>query len=147
MPTEKEILNRFLVDEKDIIEDLANLVEKATNIFVIEKSTGTIIFKNFGKLTDRQRISALLVGRYFAGRLDLIEDVSLGVTEMANALGRPKTTLSGTVRDMLSKTYIEQLSNRKYRVNYNRIKDILENFFDLETSSGISNSNRKKTVE
>ena len=116
MPTEKEILNRFLVDEKDIIEDLANLVEKATNIFVIEKSTGTIIFKNFGKLTDRQRISALLVGRYFAGRLDLIEDVSLGVTEMANALGRPKTTLSGTVRDMLSKTYIEQLSNRKYRV-------------------------------
>ena len=147
MPTEKEILNRFLVDEKDIIEDLANLVEKATNIFVIEKSTGTIIFKNFGKLTDRQRISALLVGRYFAGRLDLVEDASLGVTEMANALGRPKTTLSGTVRDMLSKTYIEQLSNRKYRINYNRIKDIFEDFFDLETSSGISNSNRKKTVE
>ena len=147
MPTEKEILNRFLVDEKDIIEDLANLVEKATNIFVIEKSTGTIIFKNFGKLTDRQRISALLVGRYFAGRLDLVEDVSLGVTEMANALGRPKTTLSGTVRDMLSKTYIEQLSNRKYRINYNRIKDIFEDFFDLETSSEISNSSHKKTVE
>ena len=85
MTSEKEILKKLLVDEEDILKDLSELVGKAKNIFVIERSTGKIFFKNFGKLTDPQRITALLVGRYFAEKLDIIDDDSMGVSEIAGA--------------------------------------------------------------
>jgi len=130
MTDEKEILEKLLVDEKDIIKDLATLVGKAKDVFVIEKSTGKVVFKDFGKLSDPQRISALLTGRYFATRLDLLEDSSMGVSEIAESLGRPKTALSGPLKDLLTKGFVEKLSNRKYRVAYNRIKDIFENYFE-----------------
>ena len=120
MVVEKKILSELLVSETDIVKDLARLVSKAKDVFTIEKSTGKIFFKNFGKLNDRQRISALLIGRYFAVKLDIIEDNSLGVSEIAELLGRPKTTLSGPLKDLLVEGYIEKLSNRKYRIAYNR---------------------------
>lgn len=129
MTDEKEILKKLLVDEKDIIKDLANLVDKAKDVFVIEKSTGRVIFKDFGKLSDPQRISALLVGRYFAVKLELSEDGSLGISEIAQFLGRPKTALSGPLKDLISKGFVEKLSNRKYVIAYNRIKDVFENYF------------------
>ena len=130
MTDEKEILEKLLVDEKDIIKDLATLVGKAKDVFVIEKSTGKVVFKDFGKLSDPQRISALLTGRYFATRLDLLEDSSMGVSEIAKSLGRPRTALSGPLKDLLTKGFIEKLSNRKYRIAYNRLIDIFENYFD-----------------
>lgn len=129
MTDEKEILRKLLVEEKDIIKDLANLVERAKNIFVIEKSSGRVIFKDFGKLSDPQRISALLIGRYFAKKLELLEDSSLGVSEIAQSLGRPKTALSGPLKDLSTKGFVEKLSNRKYDIAYNRIKDIFEIYF------------------
>ena len=135
MADERDILEKLLVDEEDIVKDLVNLVDKAKDVFVIEKSTGKVIFKDFGKLSDPQRISALLIGRYFATRLDLLEDSSLGISEIADALGRPKTALSGPLKDLLSKTYIEKLSNRKYRISYNRIKDIFETYFGGKNGS------------
>lgn len=134
MTKEIKMLESLLVDETDIIKDLAKIIEHAKEIFVIEKATGKIIFRNFGQLTDRQRISALLIERYFAGKLGLIEDNMLGISEIANILGRPKTALSGPIRDLLSKSYVEKLSNRKYLVNYNRIKDIFEDLFTIELS-------------
>ena len=128
-------MSELLVSETDIVKDLARLVSKAKDVFTIEKSTGKIFFKNFGKLNDRQRISALLIGRYFAVKLDIIEDSSLGVSEIAELLGRPKITLSGPLKDLLVEGYIEKLSNRKYRIAYNRIKEVFENYFGEDNGS------------
>ena len=133
MTNEKEILKKLLVDEEDILKDLSELVDKAKNIFVIERSTGKIFFKNFGKLTDPQRITALLVGRYFAEKLDIIDDDSMGVSEIADALGRPKTSLSGPLKDLSTKRYVEKMDNKKYRIAHNRIQDIVETYFEEES--------------
>lgn len=130
MSEEKEILKKLLVDEKDIIKDLAGLVDKAKDVFVIEKNSGKVIFNEFGKLSDPQRICALLVGRYFAAKLEILKDSSLGISEIANELGRPKTALSGPMKDLIKKGYVEKLSNRKYMIAYHRIKEILNSFFN-----------------
>lgn len=129
MTDEQEILKKLLVEEKDVIRDLASLVEKAKEIFVIEKPSGRVIFKEFGKLSDPQRISALLIGRYFAVKLGLLEDSSLGVSEIADELGRPKTALSGPLKDLGTKGFVEKLTNRKYVIAYHRIKDIFDAYF------------------
>lgn len=129
MTNENDILKKLLVDEKDVVKELVSLVEKAKEIFVIERSSGKIIFKNFGELTDVQRICALLSGRYFASKLGISQDHSLGVTEIAKELGRPKTTLSGPMRDLVKKGYLVKLTNRKYAIAYHRIKDIFDSNF------------------
>ena len=46
-----------------------------------------------------QTFTALLIGKFFAKKLDIIDDASLGVSEIANELGRPKTALSGRLGD------------------------------------------------
>ncbi len=129
MTDEQEILKKLLVDEKDVVKELVSLVEKAKEIFVIEKSSGKIIFKNFGELIDAQRICALLSGRYFASKLGILEDHSLGVTEIAKELGRPKTALSGPIKDLTKKGFVIQLTTRKYAIAYHRIKDIFDAYF------------------
>ena len=136
MTSEKNILEKLLVSEEDIVKNLSDLVDKAKDVFVIEKLTGKVIFKNFGDLTDPQRILALLVGRYFATRLNLLNDSSMRVSEIANALGRPKTSLSGPLKHLVTKTYVEKLSNRKYNISYNRIRDVFENYFGDKNESG-----------
>lgn len=129
MTDEQEILKKLLVDEKDMVKELVSLVERVKDIFVIEKSSGKIIFKNFGELTDVQRICALLSGRYFASKLGILEDHALGITEIAKELGRPKTTLSGPIRDLTKKGYVIQLTTRKYTIAYHRLKDIFDSNF------------------
>lgn len=129
MLDEKEILKKLVVDEKDVISDLANLVEKAKEIFVIEKTSGRIIFKNFGKLSDPQRICVLLVGKFFASKLGLIGEPALGISEISKELSRPMTTLSKPVGELITKGYIEKLTTRKYVIVYHRIKDIFDAYF------------------
>src|SRR2546422_202486 len=102
MTEEQEILKKLLVDEKDLIKDMPSIVEKVREVFVIENRTGRVIFINIEALSDSQRISALLLGRYFAQKLALIDFYPIGVAEMANQLGRPKTALSGPLKDLIN---------------------------------------------
>ena len=129
MTDEKEILKKLLVEEKDVIKDLVNLVEKAKTVFVIEKTTGRIIFISFGKLSDPQRICALLIGKFFAVKMELIEESSLGVSEIAKELGRPKTTLSKPLGDLVKLGYVEKLPQRKYTIAYHRLNEIFDSYF------------------
>ena len=126
---EQEILKTLLVDEKDIIKEFASMFENAKSVFSIETPSGKIIFKDFGKLSDPQRICAFLIGRYFAVKLKLLEESSLSVSEIADELGRPTTALSGPLKDLINKGHIEKLTNKKYNVVYHRIKDVLDTYF------------------
>jgi len=126
MTEEQEILKKLLVDEKDLIKDMPSIVEKVREVFVIENRTGRVIFINIEALSDSQRISALLLGRYFAQKLALIDFYPIGVAEMANQLGRPKTALSGPLKDLITKGLTEKLTNKKYGLAHHRIRDVAD---------------------
>ncbi|MFZ0184384.1 MAG: hypothetical protein WAL88_06065 [Nitrosotalea sp.] len=126
MTNEEEILKKLLVDEKDILKDLENLVEKAKEIFVIEKSSGKIIFKNFNKLNDSQKVCALLAGKYFAKKSNIIKDYSLTVSEIGKEIGRPATALSGPLKQLLVKNYVQKMQDKKYEISYHRLQEILD---------------------
>lgn len=126
MLDENEVLKRLVVDEKDVIKILEKHVEEALKYFSIEKPSGRVIFQNFGALTDKKRIAIILLGKYFACKLKLIEDPSLSITDISRELGRPMTTLSKSLGDLVDKGYVEYLSGKKYRISYNRIKEIFD---------------------
>ena len=64
--SEKEILEKLLINEK---ETLRRLVQKSEKILRGDKKTGdTVIIAPKPKLTDRHLISIVLLGRYFSNR-------------------------------------------------------------------------------
>jgi hypothetical protein len=123
---EKKVLGKLLVDEGDAIKNLDQLVDKAKEIFLIEKPLGTVKFLRFGELSDRQRIAALLLGKYFAHRLEILTDSSLGISQVARELGRPVTAMSGPMGDLVASGLAERLPTRKYRAAYHRLPEIIE---------------------
>ena len=120
------IFQKLLVDETTVHKQLEKQVDQASEIFSIERPSGKIFFKNFGDLTDRQRILALLVGKYFGKKAGLNIADSLSVTEIARELGRPKTALSGPLKELISKGFTEKHPDRRYRVAYNRLNEIFD---------------------
>ena len=123
---EKQVLSKLLVDEGETVRNLSEQVEKAKQVFRIENPSGRVIFQDFGELSDPKRIAALLLGKYFAHRLGLIQDNSLGISEIAHELGRPVTTLSGPTKSLISDGLVERLPIRKYRIVYHRIPAIID---------------------
>ena len=126
MTAENEVLKKLIVEEKDIIKEMENLVADASEYFRIEKPSGNIIFKDFGSLTDKQRIAIVLLGKYFAAKLNIIESPELSISEIAKELGRPVTALSGGIRKLVDEGYAEYISGKKYKVTYHRIKEMFD---------------------
>ena len=136
MMAEENVFKKLFVDEKEVTRELESQVENAAKIFSIEKPSGRVMFKNFGELNDKQRIAALLVAKYFAQRAGLEIPYSLSVSEISKELGRPMTTLSGSINELIKAGLIEKLPDRMYRIAYQRIGDIFE--------SVLSESKRKR---
>ena len=132
MSEENEILKRLVVEEKDISKEMEKLVEEASKHFRIEKPSGKIVFRNFGSLNDKQRIAIVLLGKYFANRLNMVENPSLSISEIAKELGRPMTTLSGNEKELLTKGYIEYLPGKKYRIAYHRIREVFDDILNTK---------------
>ena len=127
MTNENEILNKLVVEEKDVTKEMEKLVEEATKYFKIERPSGRILFQDFGSLSDKQRISIILLGKYFANKLGIINNASMSISEVANDLGRPMTALSGPIKELVTKGFVESLPARKYRIAYHRINEIFNN--------------------
>jgi len=124
---EKKVLKDILVSEEGMIHNLSEIIKKAKKIFVLEEKSGKIIFKNYSKLTNPQRISAILIGKYFAKRLNIIQDNSMEGPEISNELNIPQTTLSAPLKSLKDKGLISS-EKGKYRVNPHRIEEIISSF-------------------
>lgn len=128
MSDEKEILKDLLVDDEDIKKQLTSLVNKAKNIFQIQKKDGKILFKNFKDLKNPSRICALLMAKKFAKKLELdVEDI-MTINEISNELGIPSTTLSSPIGDLTKKGFVIK-DGKNYEIAYNRLPEIFEEFF------------------
>ena len=126
MADSKDVFSKLIVEEKETTKELEKLVDQAIKIFRIEKPSGRIIFQEFGKLKDKQRICAILVAKYFATKMKIIDASTLSISEIAKELGRPMTTLSGPIRELVKQGYVEALPGRKYTVAYHRLAEIFE---------------------
>ena len=127
MSNEKEILKDILVDESDIVQNLANIIKNAKEIFVIEKKSGKVIFKNYSQLSNPQKICCILIGKYFANRLGIIDDYTTTISEISAELDIPQTTLSSPLKSLRQKGQILYEKSR-YRINPHRIEEIINSF-------------------
>ncbi len=46
----------ILVKEEDVVQNLSEIVKKAKEFFLVEEKSGKILFRNFSKLKNHQKI-------------------------------------------------------------------------------------------
>ena len=122
---EEDILRELLLKEEDVLKKMKDLVGKSKKFFMIEQTTGNVVFSSGQNLSIKDKINLLLVGRYFAAKLRVLSKEPLTVTEMAKLLGKPKTTLSKPLGQLISEGKIGKNANSEYSVVYHRIEEIL----------------------
>ncbi len=127
MKTEKDILKEIVAKEEDVIQNLSEIVKKAKEIFMVEEQSGKVIFKNYSKLKNHQKICAFLIGKYFAKRLGIIEDNTMSGSEISSELNVRQTTLSAPLKSLREDSFILE-DKGKYRINPHRIEEIIDNF-------------------
>lgn len=127
MKTEKDILKDIVAKEEDVIQNLSEIVKKAKDIFMVEEQSGKIIFKNYSKLKNQQKICALLIGKYFAKRIGIIGDNIMSGSEISKELNIPQTTLSAPIKSLREDGFILE-DKGKYRINPHRIEEIIDSF-------------------
>ena len=143
MSDERELLKDLLISDTEIIRSLATTIQKVKDIFRIEESTGKIIFKKYSKLTNPQRICCILMSKYFAKKLKIIEDSTTTVSELSSELEIPATTLSSPLKSLRKSGWILYDESR-YRINPHRIEEIVDSFsVDANTNSSQKNRARK----
>lgn len=125
MIEQSDIFKKLVIEEKDTTKEMEKLADEAVKIFRIERPSGRIIFQDYGGLDHKQRISVLLMGKYFANMFGLIENPSLSISEIAKELGQPMTSLSGPIKSLVKKGFVEKLPEKKYRIAYHRIKEVI----------------------
>lgn len=128
MTDEKKILRDLVVGEEDVMKNLVELVKRTKNVILIEDRTGKIIFKNFSNLKNHEKICALLIGKYFAKKLEFVQDDCMSIAEIADELKIPQTTLSAPLKKVIDKGYVMK-DDAKYYVNYHRIEEMINDYF------------------
>jgi len=135
MEENENIFEKLMVTKNQSREELKKQINLAVNLLSIETPSGKIIFKNYSKLTDYQRILIILIGKYFAKESGLEIDDSLSISEISKEISRPITALSGNLKKLRSCRYVEQFPNKKYKIVTHRIAEIFEKVFKVNKES------------
>jgi len=121
--SEKDILEKLLIDEEEILK---RLVEKAEKIFRIDRKTGdAVIVAPKSKLIDRELIGITLLGRYFANKMKLASSDSMSVSEIAQKLGMDEKAVSARLSELKRERIVEMVSRGEYRVSYAGVESML----------------------
>lgn len=123
---EKEILNELLLKEEDVLKKLKDLVAISKKYFMIEQNTGHIVFSKTLKLSNREKIELLLIGRYFASRLKIITKEAISIAELSKLLDVPKTTLSAPLGTLINAGYVNKNADSEYSITFHKIEAILQ---------------------
>jgi hypothetical protein len=126
-----DVLKKLFIDETDTLKELEKLVDSASKVFRIERPSGRVVFRDFKNLTDKQRIAAYLSAKYFATKSQIITNYDFGIGDIAKELGRPATSLSGPIRQLVDEGFVESLPDKKYSIVYHRLTEVFETILSL----------------
>lgn len=123
---EKEILNELLLKEEDVLKKLKDLVTLSKKYFMIEQNTGNVVFSKTTKLSNRDKIQLLLIGRYFASRLKILTKESINIADLSRLLDVPKTTLSAPLGSLVNEGFVNKNSDSEYSIIFHKIEGVLQ---------------------
>lgn len=126
MSRKEEILKQMIIDDEALLE---KLVGAAQGIFKVNGQGQVVFLVSESTLSDKQRIGAVLLGRYFAHQLGLSETDSISNKEIAEVVGMAATTVGARLSELRRDRIAESVTRGLWRasvVNMGRFIELLE---------------------
>lgn len=121
----REIFKDILTTSEETIKDLKILVDKSKDFFKIEDPSGSVILSGNYKLSNTEKISLLLIGKFFAQKIGFITSFAMPLKQISKELIIKETTLTWPLGELIKNGKIEKISEG-YRINPYRINSILD---------------------
>ena len=123
----QDVLKKMLIDEDAVFE---RLVDRASNLFKIDKSGNIIFLIPKSRLTHRQSIALVLLGRYFAAELDILETDTMTSSDLSPYVNTDKKSITARLADLKKEGVVQSIERGTFRVSILGINKILD---ELET--------------
>ena len=125
----QDVLKKMLIDEDAVFE---RLVDRASNLFKIDKSGDIIFLIPKSQLTHRQTIALVSLGRYFAAELGIFETDTVTSDDLSAYMNTDKRTITARLADLKKEGVVQSVERGTFRVSILGINKILD---ELETDS------------
>jgi hypothetical protein len=125
----QDVLKKMLIDEDAVFE---RLVDRASNLFKIDKSGDIIFLIPKSQLTHRQTIALVSLGRYFAAELGIFETDTVTSDGLSAYMNTDKRTITARLADLKKEGVVQSVERGTFRVSILGINKILD---ELETDS------------
>lgn len=127
MMNKHDILRKMLIDEDAMFE---RLVERAGELFKIDKSGNIVFLIPTSRLTHRQTIALVSLGRYFAAELGILEADTVTSDTFLPYVDTDKKTISARLADLKKEGVVQSVERGTFRVSILGIGKVLD---ELET--------------
>lgn len=119
----QEILRKMLIDEDAMFE---RLVERASELFKIDKSGNVVFLVPASQLTQRQTIALVAAGRYFAAELGVLESDTVTADTLLPYVDTDKKAISARLADLKKEGVVQNVERGAFRVSILGIGKILD---------------------
>lgn len=121
--TKKEILKDLVFSREDTLEKLKDLVNESKSLIGIEQDSGKIIIIK-ANLPLKEKVILLLIGKYFAKELGLIDSEKVDVDTLRKELGVESRALSRPIGDLIKSNLIDKEED-KYSIKHYQIENCI----------------------
>ena len=129
--TKKEILRDLVFSKEDTIERLKDLVNKSKSLIGIEQDSGKIIIiKN--NLALKDKVTLLLVGKYFAKELGIINSEKVDFDTMKKELVAESRALSRPIGELIKNNIIYK-EDDEYSIKHYQIENCVNRINEIKT--------------
>ena len=126
---DKNIISKLFVSKERIVERLNSLVNLSSGLITIVEETGEVFFDDESEnINNTDRIFLFTLGNYFSFKSGLRDEPQVTISEIANKLNVPNTTIPAPMKNLLDQKVILKSEKGYYKINfdnYKRIKQIL----------------------
>ncbi|MCD6092451.1 MAG: hypothetical protein J7J38_00330 [Candidatus Aenigmarchaeota archaeon] len=134
---EMKVISKLFVSKEKMIEKLKMLVNLSYGLITVVNETGEVLFEDdVESLSNSEKIFLLLLGSYFSFKSGLRDDVDVTLSEIANKLNVPNTTISAPMSNLLERSLVLKSKKGSYRININNYKRIKETLIRLRNKIG-----------
>ena len=119
----KEIFQEMLIDDERILE---KVVEKAKQVFNLDRSGNVIFLVSRTKLTQRQELAMQLLGKYIASELDIAESDIMTADELAEIAEPDKPSVRARLNELKKERVVESPERGQFRISILGVEKILD---------------------
>lgn len=113
----RKIISQIILKKQDVLSQLKEFVEGAKHFISIEETTGRVIFSPKFRLTNKEKIFLLLLGKYLAAQYGILNDHTLTLRDISEELKIKRTTLSAPLSRLIKDKIINKPEENRYEIN------------------------------